>query len=158
VETPATGNTWWGCKYLDGDLSGIATELLNDMKQLYNGLHNNQSAPNLIITTQTIYESFETYGITISQIIKDETTRLADLGFEVLRFKGKPLIWSGDCQDNNMIMLNTDFIEVVYDPQLWFDMTDWKPQAFEFDRAAQILCAVNVITTQPRRHGRILFA
>ena len=157
VEVPDAGNTWWGCKYLDGDLSGIATELLNDMKQLYNGLHNNQSAPNLIITTQTIYESFETYGITISQIIKDETTRLADLGFEVLRFKGKPLIWSGDCQDNNMIMLNTDFIEVVYDPQLWFDMTDWKPQAFEFDRAAQILCAVNVITTQPRRHGRILF-
>lgn len=162
VEVPRTNagdtNAWWGCKYLDGDLTGIPVSLIDDMKQLYNGLHNNQSAPNLIITTSTIFEAYEAFAITVMQIIKDDTTRLADMGFEVLRFKGKPMIWSENCQADNMIFLNTDFIEVIYDPQLWFDMTDWKPQAFEFDRAAQILCAVNVITTQPRRHGRILFA
>ncbi len=158
VEIGLTGNTWWAPKYLNGNLTLIATELLNDMKQLYNGLHNNQQAPNLIITTQTIFELYEAEAIDISQIIKDETTRLADMGFEVLRFKGKPLIWSSNVTADNMLMLNTDFIEVVYDPGLWFDMTDWKPQAFEFDRAAQILCALNVITTQPRRHGRIEFA
>ena len=158
VEVPDGGNEWWGPKYLNGDLSGIATELLNDMKQLYNGLHNNQQAPNLIVTTQTIFEQYESEAIDISQIIKDETTRLADMGFEVLRFKGKPMIWSSNVADNAMFMLNTDWIEVVYDPGLWFDMTDWKPQAFEFDRAAQIICALNVITTQPRRHGLIEFA
>ena len=158
VEIPDAGNLWWGCKYLNGDLQNIATELLNDMKQLYNGLHNNQAAPNLLITTQSIFETYETYAIDISQIIKDESSRLADMGFDVLRFKGKPLIWASGCDTDNMVMLNTDWIEVIYDPNLWFDMTDWKPQAFEFDRAAQILCALNVITTQPRRHGRILFA
>lgn len=158
VEEPATGNTWWGPKYLDGTLADIETDLLNDMKQLYNGLYANQSAPNLVLTTQSIFEIYETFALDISQIIKDESTRLADLGFEVLRFKGKPIIWSPNVDANNVIFLNTDWIEVVYDPQLWFDMTDWKPQAFEFDRAAQILCAAQVITTQPRRHGRLVYA
>ncbi len=70
----------------------------------------------------------------------------------------RALIWDDDMTANDMLMLNTDWIEVVYDPQLWFDMTDWKPQAFEFDRAAQILAAANLIGTQPRRNGRLIYA
>ncbi|MEK0324562.1 MAG: phage major capsid protein, partial [Nitrosopumilus sp.] len=148
-------NGWWGPKYLAGTLTTLEDDLLTDMKKLYNSVHNNQTPPNLMLTTQTIFEAYEEFALDISQIIKDETTRLADLGFEVLRFKGKPVVWSSDITAQHLIMLNTDWIEVVYDPQLWFDMTDWKPQAFEFDRAAQILCALNIITSQPRRHGRI---
>lgn len=155
---PSAGNTWWGNRHKAGTLTNIDTELLDDMKVLYNRLHNNQVAANLLITTQALFEIYETFAIDISQIIKDETTRLADLGFDVLRFKGKPLIWSGDVDANTVMMLNTDFIEIVYDPQLWFDMTDWKPIAFEFDRAAQILCAANMLTTQPRRHGRLFYS
>ena len=155
VEVPNAGNTWWGSKYLNGTKANIDVDLLDDLKQLYNSLHNNQVAPNLILTTQAIFEIYETFAIDISQIIKDETTRLADLGFEVLRFKGKPLMWSGNMTADEVLMLNLDFVEVVYDPNLWFDMTDWKPIPFEMGRVAQILCAANLITTQPRRHGRI---
>lgn len=155
---PAGTNPWWGPKYLNGVLGTIDVDLLDDMKKLYNSLHNNQSPPNLIITTQTIFEIYESFAIDISQIIKDETTRLADLGFEVLRFKGKPLIWASGMELNHVLFLNTDWIEVVYDPMLWFDMTDWKPQAFEFDRAAQVLCVCNPISTQLRRHGRLRYS
>ncbi len=158
VEEPATGNTWWGPKYLDGTLASIDVDLLDDMKLLYNTLHNNQVPPNLIMTTQTIFETYETYGVDISQIIKDETTRLADLGFEVLRFKGKPIVYHGSMTANSVLFLNTDFIEMVYDPNLWFDMTDWKPTALEFDRAAQIILACSLISTQLRRHGRLVYA
>lgn len=157
IRRPTTGNTWWGPTYLDGTQATLAADLLDDMRTLYNGLHRNQSAPNLMILTLEQFEIYEGEAITITQIIKDETTRLADLGYEVLRFKGKPVIWSDDITAQTLLMLNTDWIEVVYDPQLWFDMTDWKPQAFEFDRAAQILCGLNVITTQPRRHGRLTY-
>jgi hypothetical protein len=157
VREPSTGNTWWGPKYYDGVLATIDVDLLDDMKRLYNSLHANQSAPNLIITSLAIFEYYETFAVDISQIIKDETTRLADMGYEVLRFKGKPLVWSANADANNVLMINTDWIEVVYDPGLWFDMTDWKPQAFEFDRAAQVLCAAALLTTQPRRHGRMVY-
>ena len=158
IKSPNAGNAWWGPKYGSGTYATLDVDLLDDMKSLYNGLHNNQAAPNLLISTLELFEVYETYAIDISQIIKDETTRLADMGFEVLRFKGKPLVWSSNQTTKTMTMLNTDWIEVVYDPQLWFDMTDWKPQAFEFDRAAQILCAACLLTTQPRRHGALLYA
>ena len=158
VDIPDGGNTWWGPKYYEGVWATVDVDLLTDMKKLYNGLHQNQQACNLIVMDQTMFEYYEDFAIDISQIIKDETTRLADLGFEVLRFKGKPVIYSADITDQNALFLNTDWIEFVYDPQLWFDMTDWKPQAFEFDRAAQILCAGNLFTTQPRRHGRLEYS
>jgi hypothetical protein len=158
VREPATGNVWWGPKYYtDGQYATIDVDLLDDMKRLYNAIHANQSAPNLLVATLELFEIYETFAVDISQIIKDETTRLADMGYEVLRFKGKPLVWSSNQTAKTMTMLNTDFIEVVYDPGLWFDMTDWKPQAFEFDRAAQILCAAALFTTQPRRHGMLLY-
>jgi hypothetical protein len=160
IEVPDTTGTnpWWGPKYFQGAIGTIDVDLLDDMKVLYNSLHMNQSPINLIIFTQAMFEIYETYAIDISQIIKDETTRLADLGFEVLRFKGKPVIWAEGMTANNGLFLNTDWIDVVYDPNLWFDMTDWKPQAFEFDRAAQVLCAVNILSAQLRRHGRLLYA
>jgi len=35
------------------------------------------------------------------------------LGFEVLRFKGKPLVWTPNMPTGTMNMYNTDYIEVV---------------------------------------------
>lgn len=158
VPDPAGTNPWWGPKYLSGTLVSIEDDLLTDMKKLYNSVHANQSPPNLVITTQDIFEIYEEFALDISQIIKDEATRLADLGFEVLRFKGKPLIWSPGITSGHMLMLNTGFIEIIYDPQLWFDMTDFKPIPLEDDRIAHILCAANMISTQLRRHGRLEYS
>ena len=158
VEVPSTGNTWWGPKYLPGTLSSIEDDLLTDMKRLYNSIHNNQEAPNLIITTQEIFELYEEFAMDISQIVKDESTRLADLGFEVLRFKGKPLIWTPDLDEANMLMINTNHVEVVNDPGYWFEMSEWKPIPLQPDRIAHIICFSNMISAQLRRHGRLTYS
>jgi len=158
VYAPSAGNVWWGPKYLPGTLATIEDDLLTDMKKLYNSVGNNQAFPNLIVTTQTIFELYEEFALDAVQIIKDETTRLADLGFEVLRFKGKPLIWSENVAAGQMKMLNTDFIDIVYDPDYWFDMTEWKPVALQPDRIAHIINFLNMITSQPRRHGQLEYA
>lgn len=158
VEVPSAGNTWWGPKYLPGVLATVEDDLLTDMKKLYNSVGNNQAMPNLIITTQTLFELYEEFALDAVQIIKDETTRLADLGFEVLRFKGKPLIWSSNVTSGQVKMINTDFIDIVYDPDYWFDMTDWKPMPLETERIAHIVSFLNAVTGQPRRHGQIEYA
>lgn len=157
--TAAATNPWWGPKYMSGVSANLDVDLHEDMKKLYNGVHNNQAAPNLIVSDLTIFEAYEDFAIDISQIIKDETTRLADLGFEVLRFKGKPMLWSENIASETLFMLNTDFIEIVYDPEFWFEMTDWKPGgALEFDRAAQIVAFCNMVSTQLRRHARLEYS
>lgn len=158
VFAPSAGNDFWGSKYLAGTASTIEDDLLTDMKKLYNTIHNNQAPPNLIITTQSIFELYEEFALDISQIVKDESTKLADLGFEVLRFKGKPLVWTPDMTANHMLMLNTDFIDIVYDPSYWFEMTDWKPVPLGTDRIAHIVCFLNMVSDQLRRHGRLEYA
>ena len=151
-------NGWWGPKYLAGTLSTLEDDLLTDLKKLYNSVHNNQSPPNLILTTQTIFEAYEEFALDISQIIKDETTRLADLGFEVLRFKGKPLIWSPNVDANVVKMINTDYVEVVYDPEYWFMMTEFKPIPLQPERIAHIISTVTLVSSQLRRHGALTYS
>ena len=52
-----------------------------------------------------------------------------------------------------MMFLNLDYIELVYDPEYFFDMTEWYTTPNQLDRVAYILSAMQLIDTQPRRHG-----
>lgn len=150
----ARSNDWWVPKYYQW--TGVRNiNLLSDMRTAYNNVFLNQTAPNLILCTQTLFELYEDFAEDKVQIIKDETTRLVDLGFEVLRFKGKPMIWTPNQTSDNMCMYNTDYIEVVYDPRLWFDMSSWRDSPKQFERLANIVCACNIISTQLRRHIRL---
>lgn len=151
-------NAWWGPKYLAGTYATLNDDLIDDMRKLYNSLRNNQVAPNLIITTQELFEAYELYALDISQIIKERSTKLADLGFETLMFKGKPMVWSDNLTAKMMLMINTDFIEIVFDPGRWFEMTAWKPIPLQEHRIAHILCFANMISTQLRRHGRLTYS
>jgi hypothetical protein len=158
VAIGATGNSWWGAKYLKGTLATVEDDLITDLKKLYNSITANQASPNLIISDQNTMEIYQEFALDISQIIKDDTTRLVDLGFDVIRFNGKPWIWSASMTANHVLMLNTDWIELVYDPTIWFEMTDWKPSTLETKRIAHVLAFCNVISTQLRRHGRLYYA
>lgn len=157
IPDPAGSNHWWGSKYLDGVYANLATDLVNDLRTLYNALKNNQIAPNLILTTEEIFEEYEDQALGLSQLLKREGGQAADLGFDELLFKGKPMIWTDNMPSKQVLMLNTDFMEVVFDPGYWFDMTDWKPGQLEDTRIAHILSFANLIGTQPRRNGRLIY-
>lgn len=153
-DLPTVGNIWWTPKYM-AFTANKEQNLVSDMKHLYNVIYNNQEAPNLIVTTQDIFELYEDFGLDAVQIVKNDSGGLVDLGFEVLRFKGKEMIWSNSITTGDMVMANTNYIELVYDPTVWFDMTEWKYTANQLERQAQIVCAANMVGRQPRRHGRL---
>jgi len=150
----ATGNTWWAPKF-GMWTAPVEVNMVSDMRHMFNMLANNQVPPDLIITDQTFFELYEDFALDMSQIVKDESTKLADLGFEVMRYKGKPMIWTPNITASNMLMLTTSFIDVVYDPGMWFDMTEWKPVPLGGERIAHILSACNTACSQLRRQGRI---
>jgi hypothetical protein len=154
-DVPTVGNIWWSPKYKS--LSGaIEQTLVSDMKNLYNSIYNNQIPPDIIITDQPTFELYEEYGLDATQVIKNEgNQRLLDLGFEMLQFKGKPMTWTPNIAASNVLMLTSQFIDVVWDPNMWMAMTEWKPIAKQGERLAHILSACVPITDQPRRHGRL---
>jgi hypothetical protein len=58
-----------------------------------------------------------------------------------------------------MFMMNMDWIEVPFNPNLWFDMTEWMYTTNQLEKVAYIACMTpGIITTQPRRHGSMEYA
>ena len=140
-----------------------ALTVYDDMKKAYRRISNNQKAPNLVIMQGDLYELYENFVDSKDQLIKDATTHLADLGYEVLRFKGKPVIWT-DALDTvagasittyQALMLDMDAIEVIYDPNLWFDMSEWRVPERQHERVSYISSSMQVISAELRRHGRL---
>ncbi len=55
-----------------------------------------------------------------------------------------------------MYFLNTKDIKFRYDPQIFFDMTEWKPIPEQVnDRVAQIMLAGNLVARRRRTSGVI---
>ncbi len=160
-------NTWW--QHIDftavaavssANQKGIkagpyALTMIEDMKNAYNTTGAQISFPDIIITTQALYESYESFAEAKEQIIRDETTRIANLGFDVLRYRGNPLTWSKDMTANQMLMLNSEFMEVTFDPVAWFEMTSWERPARQLEQVAYIVSRMQVRGWQPRRNCRI---
>jgi len=168
-------NTWW--RNWSGTsastesrtnkiLAGTAPFDLNirkDMSHIYNMITNGQASPNFILASQNLYEAYEDEVADRHQIVRTAFDRMAaDLGFETLTFKGATFTYTNKLEvatnqpslGNEMMFLNLDYIKYVYDPTVWFDMTEWRVGTNAMERVAYIVCtAIGMTTQQPRRHG-----
>ena len=144
-----------------GTNAPYSLNLVPDMRHFFNLVNAQQSAPNFLIMDQDIYETYEDEVGDKQQIVRTSfDKKAADLGFETLTFKGAAMTYSTKLASSKKIfMLNLDHIEMVYNPNMWFDMTNWKENANQLERVAYIACmTTGLLTAQPRRHGVMLYA
>jgi hypothetical protein len=169
----ANGNEWWtNWAAFNGATEDVvdrevatnapySVNLLPDMRHFFNLINANQEPPNFILCDQAIYESYEDEVSDRQQVVRTAFDKVAaDLGFETITFKGATMTYSGKlASTKHLFMLNTNYIEFVYDPNLWFDMTDWKDTANQLERVSYIVCMTpGLLTTSPRRHGVMEYA
>jgi len=134
--------------------------LVPDMRHAYNSVTAGVEPPDFIITNQSMYESYEDEAADKSQIVMNGFTKKAvDLGFDAFTFKGATMTYSSKQEQLHMHMLNMKKIECVYDPNVWFDMTEWMNTANQFERVAYIVCmTTGLLTAEPRRHLAMEYA
>jgi hypothetical protein len=97
--------------------------------------------------------SYELYEATVIPAYRTSNNRLADMGFYNQSYKLIPMVWS-PALSQRMYFLNTRFIEFVYDPGYFFDMTEWKAIPNQVnDRAAQVELACSFMTNRRRVLG-----
>lgn len=150
---PQSTETWWRNKTDNLNAVGFGTNGTARMRTMLNNCQNNrmQDRPDIIVTTQTVHEAYEDNILDKFQI---QDKKLADLGFENIKFKNVPLVWSPSCGTGRMYFLNTRYLSFVYDPAVYFDMTEWKAIPDQInDRAAQIVTACSFTTNRRRVHG-----
>lgn len=168
-----TNNYWKNWYSSDGgsasDTTKIAGETLEpyalnfvaDLRHIYNKVNAQQEPPNFILTDQDIYESYEDEALDKLQIVRNGFTRLAqDLGFEALTFKGATMSYSSKLASSlHVFLLNMNYVEMPYHPDVWFDATGWKGTSNQLETVMYIVCMTpGLITSQPRRHGCMEYA
>lgn len=144
--------TWWQNQMTDMTGLSFAVYGVSKMRTLLNNCMQNRrmDAPDIIVSDQTTYEYYEDNSL---NYLRTPNTKLADLGFANQTFKGIPMVWSPQIS-GRLYMLNTRYLKFIYDPAVFFDMTEWKPiPAQGNDRAAQILSACAFTTNRRRVHG-----
>jgi hypothetical protein len=122
-------------KSLDTDLLNIMTTMFNTCSKYKAGT---QRSPDIIVTTQTVYEKYEELCRAM-QMISTSSTIQASLGFGNLMFKNVPIFFADDCPAGYMYMLNTEHLALQIDPAADFVMTEWKSDPDTLDRVAQIV-------------------
>jgi len=150
---PQSTNSWWRNKTKNMTGLSFATQGIPEMRTMVNNVSNNlnMDMPDIIVGGQLPYEYYEDSVLEQKQIVNKT---LGDAGFQNIEFKGLPVIWSPACADTRMYFLNTRFLTLVYDPAVWFDMTDWKePPNQVNDRVAQIVSAFELVTSRRQAQG-----
>lgn len=149
-----SANSWWRNQSINMTGVSFASSGVENMRKMLNNTMNNlkMDAPDIIVCGQQPYEFYEDNLLSYYRITNN---KLGDAGFQNQVFKGIPMVWSPSC-GNRMYFLNTRFISLVYDPALFFDMTEWKAIPDQVnDRAAQIVSAMQLTVSRRRCQGVI---
>jgi hypothetical protein len=148
--------TWWQNQYFSMAGSSFATNGVNNMRHMLNNCMNNRigDRPDIILSDQQTYEYYEQSVLSYLRITNN---KLGDAGFENQTFKQIPMVWSPTiASGGTMYFLNSRFLKLIYDPSMYFTMTEWKPIPDQVnDRAAQIATACALTTNRRRVHGVI---
>jgi hypothetical protein len=148
----ARSNPWWQANYKQWTAPN-EIHMLDDMRNLFNTIGDNTEDPDMILTTQALYELYEDFAENKVQIVQDTAGHLADLGFQILRYKGKALTWTPNLSAGEMMMLNSKYLKVYYDPNMFMDMGPFVQQPRQVYRLAHLFNCMNTTSSQLRRHG-----
>lgn len=166
-------NTWWrnwvqydGATQDDANrIAGPTNEpydlnLVADMDHMFNCISANAESPNFLLSGQLLYESYVSEMRDRIQIVRTGfNKKAADLGFETVTFRGATYAYTDKITTLHLLYLNMNHIVMNYHPNVWFEMTNWKDTANQFERVAYIVCMTpGLATPQPRRHGVALYA
>lgn len=166
--TPTTGtvgglarasNSWMTNQTINMSGQTILANLLANMRTMKNRCSKykagERKAPDIILCDQTTYEMFEAVAQSMQQVVTNKTERIS-LGFGDLLFKGIEIFWAPQCPSGTMYFLNTEHLMMPYDPQVYFEMTEWKPVVGNsLDKNAQIVLVAEMCIDNFQKQGVI---
>lgn len=152
-------NSWWRNQYRAfagtsfNSASGPSTEGLDIMRQMYTDCSIGKMSPDLIVTTRSLYHSYEA-GVEGDKL-RVMSTKLADAGFRTLQFKGVDMVFDDDCDTDEMLFLNSEFLRFVIGSGRDFVSSPFVKPNNQDAKVSQVLFAGNLTTLKSDQLGRI---
>jgi hypothetical protein len=144
---PATaGNSFWSST--ERNQAGALTQA--GMAAVYNTISVGNDQPTIIITTQALYEKYESL---LESQIRYTDTDVADGGFQNLLFKGAPVTFDDAATAGQMMFLNTKYLQLVAHSDVWFKPTPFVRPTNQDAVFSQLLCYGQLTCSNRARQG-----
>jgi hypothetical protein len=142
------GNDWW--RSYEENTAGALT--LAQMATAYNSVSVGNDHPDMILTTQTLFEKYEAL---LQPQLRYTDTKTADAGFQNLLFKAAPVTYDVHCTAGAVYFLNSKYLTLVGHSGKWFAQTEFvRPENLDA-RYALIMCYGNLTCRNRAKQGKL---
>ena len=148
INRATAGNEFWQ-SYEEGTAGALS---LADMSTAYNSVSVGNDHPDMVLTTQTLFEKYESL---LQPQLRYTDTKTADAGFQNLLFKAAPVTYDVHCTAGVVYFLNSKYLTLVGHSGKWFSQTDFvRPENMDA-RYALIMCYGNLTVRNAKRQGKL---
>jgi hypothetical protein len=148
INRATAGNEYW--RSYEENTAGALT--LAQMATAYNSVSVGNDHPDMILTTQTLYEKYESL---LQPQLRYTDTKTADAGFQNLLFKAAPVVYDVGCTAGVMYFLNSKYLTLVGHSGKWFSQTEFvRPENLDA-KYALIMCYGNLTVRNAKKQGKL---
>lgn len=154
ADVNSTTSSWWQSQVATG--GSFAGQGLADFLNMYHLIQNqgiDGGAPDMIVTTQAILEYFERSQLPQVRYVGNE--KLADVGFENLKYKGATITFDSNCTSGVAYFLRSANLAFVVHSSANFTVGEFKKPVNQDAKSAQIIFTGNLVTNNRRKLGKI---
>lgn len=150
IDRSQADNSWWRNNSTTS-VGAFASNGIDSMRTMFNTCSDAGSdTPDFIITTQTVSEKYESQ-LQVHERFTD--TKLADAGFQNIKFKNVPIMWDPACPTGYMYFLNSDYLSLDVHPDADMEIRPFITPENQDAKVAHILWMGNLTMSQARRQG-----
>jgi len=148
INRATAGNEFW--RSYEENTSTALT--LAQMATAYNSVSVGNDHPDMVLTTQTLFEKYESL---LQPQLRYTDTKTADAGFQNLLFKAAPVTYDVHCTAGVVYFLNSKYLTLVGHSGKWFAQTDFvRPENLDA-RYALIMCYGNLTCRNAAKQGKL---
>jgi len=148
IDPTAAGNSWWG-SYEEGTAGALS---LADMATAYNSVSVGNDHPDMVLTTQTLFEKYESL---LQPQLRYTDAKTADAGFQNLLFKSAPVVYDVHAPAGTMFFINSKYLTLVGHSGKWFSQTEFvRPENLDAQYAL-IMCYGNLTVRNRAKQGKL---
>jgi hypothetical protein len=148
INRATSGNEYW--RSYEENTSTALT--LAQMSTAYNSVSVGNDHPDMVLTTQTLFEKYEAL---LQPQLRYTDTRTADAGFQNLLFKAAPVVYDEHCTAGIVYFLNSKYLTLVGHSGKWFSQTEFvRPEDLDA-RYALIMCYGNLTCRNAAKQGKL---
>lgn len=148
IDPADSGNSFWA-SYEENSAAALT---LAQMSTAYNSVSVGNDHPDVLLTTQTLFEKYEALLLPNLRYTDSAT---ADAGFQNLLFKAAPVMYDVHCPSGVFFFLNSKYITLVGHSGKWFQQTEFiRPEDLDA-RYALIMCYGNMTLRNRAKQGKL---